>query len=329
MKPRGPKDDVLVGLFVLVAAATLLIGTFWLAGQPLGGSQQVTRHVAMKDAGGLRAGDEVRSAGVKVGRINRVRLRPGHRLPVLLEISLPLDVALRADAHAYQSTAGLLGAPFLQIEPGELEEPLAADAEIPGAAGQSMDAALSRVNELSVKVIDLVDETNRLVSQINEKAGPLLERIGSMLSEENAAHVTAILADLHRTMDTTMPRLEVTMDRLESIVGNVDEGLQDLPAIMGSVQRLTADLEASLGPDGERLTRLLVAGEEGLVAARDTLGVVGENRLQIEQTLHDLQQTVANLREFSQQVKEHPYSLVRIKNLPDRRPGDGVQRERP
>lgn len=329
MKPRGPKDDVLVGLFVLMAAAVLLAGTLWLAGRPLGGSQQVTRRVAMKDAGGLRAGDEVRSAGVTVGRINRVRLRPGHRFPVLLEIGLSFDVELRADASAYQSTAGLLGAPFLQIDAGEAAEVLPADAEIPGAAGQSMDAALARMNELSVKVMALVDETNHLVLQISEQAAPLLERAGMVLSEENTAHVAAILAGLHRTMDTTLPRLEAAMERLDDTAVNVDRGLKSLPAIMDSVQRLTTDLEASLGPDGERLTRLLTAGEEGLVAVRNTLGVVGENRLQIERTLHDLQQAVANLREFSQQVKEHPYSLVRIRNLPDRRPGDGVERERP
>ena len=42
----------------------------------------------------------------------------------------------------------------------------------------------------------------------------------------------------------------------------------------------------------------------------------------------DFAATAANLKSLSQQLKERPYSLVRIKSLPDRRPGDGVEEGR-
>ena len=42
--------------------------------------------------------------------------------------------------------------------------------------------------------------------------------------------------------------------------------------------------------------------------------------------LGDLRDTVANLKSFSQQVRERPYSLVRIRDEPERRPGDGARR---
>ena len=94
MKPRRPLDDALVGLFVVAALVVLVIGTLWLAGQPLFGGTRVTYLVVMKDGGGLRAGDEVRSAGVPVGRTTTLKLRPGNDWPVLLQVSLDSGITM-------------------------------------------------------------------------------------------------------------------------------------------------------------------------------------------------------------------------------------------
>jgi phospholipid/cholesterol/gamma-HCH transport system substrate-binding protein len=329
MKPRRPLDDALVGLFVIAALAVLAFGTLWLAGRPLFGGDRATYHVVMKDAGGLRAGDEVRSAGVPVGRIVNLTLRPGEDWPVLLRVSLDADIELRADARAKQSTAGIMGAPFLQIDPGRDDAPLPPAAEIPGTAAQDIAAALARVDELSVKVMGLVDQAGLLMEEITTQTGPLLEKVGALVSDENADHVTAILAQIHQTLAASAPRLEGILDRLEEVATEVDDGMDDLPAIMASVKRLTEDLDTALGPDGERLARLLQTGEEGMAAARDALGAVSGQGDEMETMIRDLQLTIANLKAFSQQVKERPYSLVRIRNAPDRQPGDGIRKESP
>jgi len=315
MKPRRPLDDALVGLFVIAALAVLAAGTLWLAGRPLFGGDRATYHVVMKDAGGLRAGDEVRSAGVPVGRIANLTLRPGNDWPVLLQVSLGADIELRADARAKQSTAGIMGAPFLQIDPGRDDAPLPPAAEIPGTAAQDIAAALARVDELSVKVMGLVDQAGLLMEEITTQTGPLLEKVGALVSDENADHVTAILAQIHQTLAASAPRLEGILDRLEEVATEVDDGMDDLPAIMASIQRLTEDLEQT--------------GEEGMAAARDALGAVSGQGDEMETMIRDLQLTIANLKAFSQQVKERPYSLVRIRNAPDRQPGDGIRKESP
>ncbi len=329
MKPRRPLDDALVGLFVLAALAVLAVGTLWLAGRSLTGGARVTYQVGMNDAGGLRAGDEVRSAGVPVGRIQALTLRPGHDRPVLLEVSLDGGIDLRADAQARQTTTGLMGAPFLQIDPGADPAPFPPGAEIPGSAGQDMAATLARVDELAARVMELLGQTSALIEEVAAQTGPLLDRVEGLVSEENAAHVTAILAQLDRTLGSTAPRLEGILDRLDQLAAKADEGLEDVPAIMDSLQLLTADLKAALGPDGERLAQLLEAGEGSLTAARDALGAVSENDEEIQKMIRDLQLTVANLKEASQQIKQRPSSLVWSGKVPDRKPGDGVGGRKP
>jgi hypothetical protein len=109
------------------------------------------------------------------------------------------------------------------------------------------------------------------------------------------------------------------------MAGQVEDGLEGLPGLRASLDALVADLHAAVGPDGERLARVLEAAETSLNRADETLSVLGGNRGEIEATLRDLRDTLANLKAFSQLVKERPYSLVRVKPEPQREPGDGVK----
>ena len=73
---------------------------------------------------------------------------------------------------------------------------------------------------------------------------------------------------------------------------------------------------------------MLDSAQGGLDSATDALDVLAGNRAELEWTLRDLRDTIANLKAFSQQVKERPFSLVRVKPEPDRKPGEGVRRRR-
>ena len=86
----------------------------------------------------------------------------------------------------------------------------------------------------------------------------------------------------------------------------------------------TTYTSGAFGAEGEHLGELIDTAEGGLAAARDSLDMLGGNREQIEAAVRDFAETAANLKSFSQELKERPYSLVRIKPLPDRKPGDGV-----
>ena len=68
------------------------------------------------------------------------------------------------------------------------------------------------------------------------------------------------------------------------------------------------DLDAAIGPDGERIARLLETGEGALASAGDALGLVDDNRAEIEALLRDLRETTAHLKAFSRQVSERALS---------------------
>ena len=95
------------------------------------------------------------------------------------------------------------------------------------------------------------------------------------------------------------------------------------------LEALLADVRSALGDDGSRLARLLESADDSLESADELLKMFSGNREELDATLLDLRDTVANLKALPEAVKERPFSLVRVKPEPPRKPGDGVKEGTP
>src|SRR5512143_3164994 len=92
----------------------------------------------------------VRVAGVRVGRVDGIRL-DGTRARVTL--LLETDVALTQGAEAAIANLGLLGDKYVQLEPGPAgAPPLPAGAVLPGRAPVSLDKALAKLEQIGDSV---------------------------------------------------------------------------------------------------------------------------------------------------------------------------------
>jgi phospholipid/cholesterol/gamma-HCH transport system substrate-binding protein len=323
---RGRGAEIKVGVFVLAALAVLVFGSLWIAGSSFFGAPRASYTVRLNSSNGLQAGDRVRVNGVAVGRIRAVDLDPGDPWPVTLSVALKPDITIRADSSATTGTSGLLGAGFLEIIPGSPEaEPLPEGGEIFGTKGSGFDNALARVDQIADKAVVLLDQVTELVGTVDGEMAPILANLESLMSEENADNVRRILANLRQTSDDVGPRVGPIIERLDAMTHELEEGLEGLPGLRANLDTLVTDLRAAMGPDGERLARILEKAESSLELTNETLAVLGGNRGELEATLRDLRDALANFREFSQLLKERPYSLVRIKPEPERKPGDGVK----
>ena len=125
------------------------------------------------------------------------------------------------------------------------------------------------------------------------------------------------------------PRISSLLARLEGMSANMEDGIENLPEVSAKLSALVEDLRAALGPEGSRLAAVLEAAEGGLGSADEALSTLAGNRGQIETAVHDLQETVSNLKSFSQQLKERPFSMVRKVHEADRHPGENVKDSKP
>lgn len=319
------RSTVRAGAFLVAALGILVVGSLWIAGSLFWEADQTTYEVLMKSSAGVRRGDRTRVSGVEAGRVEAVELRPGEEWPVIFRVALGARVRVTEAASAHFSADGLLGTPYLEIDPGPADAPpLPAGAPIVGSDAPSAAEALSGLGALSDRATLLLEETTVLVGDLTQRTGPLLERLERLLSDENLAAAGDSLAALHDTLEDAGPRLSALLARLDALAVELDEGVAGLPDLLAEVQALATDLRAALGPDGARLADLLETAESTLGSAGGGVRAVEMNRGQLEATLRDLRDVTANLKAFSETVRERPSRLVWRSRARDRKPGEGV-----
>ena len=325
MNEKSHWSDVSVGVFVLTALGMLIAGSLWIVGSGAFRTTGNAYTVLMKDSAGLQPGNRVRVAGVTVGRIRSVELLPGETWPVRIRVRVRAEAALRDDSSAGISTVGLLGMPFLQIDPGSAQRPLLeSGGTIEGGGAGGIASALAEVDELSDRAKELMKQATGLLQTVSAEISPVLNGLERMLSEKNAANVTELLENMNHTVAQSGPRLSKLMERLDGLVAQIESGLVKLPELTQGFGELIEDLRAALGPDGERLAGLLESATHGLDSVDQALSSVSGNRHEIEATLADLRDTTANLKAFTAMLNERPFSLVRMKLPSDRKPGEGA-----
>jgi ABC-type transporter Mla subunit MlaD len=121
------REQVWVGLFVLVAAG-LLIGTVLsVAGTFSRGS--IPHRAYYKFAGGLEPGARVRFGGMKAGSVQRVRVDPDDPTRIEVDFNVAPDLPLKTDSVAKISSLGPLGDNYLELTTGTRQAAAAGSAE--------------------------------------------------------------------------------------------------------------------------------------------------------------------------------------------------------
>ncbi len=111
--PFRERNPVIIGAVSLAVIATFILAAFRADSLPLIGGGD-TYYAAFSEAGGLKANDEVRVAGVRVGKVEKVDLEDGH-VRVTFRVDTGADFGTRTGAAIKVKT--LLGAMYLGLEP--------------------------------------------------------------------------------------------------------------------------------------------------------------------------------------------------------------------
>ncbi len=134
----------MVGAISLAVVAALILAAFNAQNLPIIGGGDVY-YAAFSEAGGLKANDEVRVAGVRVGKVEKVELDGDHvKVTFRIEEGAEFGKETRADIKVKT----LLGAMYLSLAPagsGQLAEG-ARDTRWPAPARRTTSSRRSRAS---------------------------------------------------------------------------------------------------------------------------------------------------------------------------------------
>src|ERR1700756_550104 len=289
------KQEVRVGLLVLVGFIVFTGFMFWLTGRSLV-SKAIAVHVVFKDVSGLKEGDPVRVSGVKKGRVGPVRLqRVGH---VTVTLELDPEVRPHKDARATVASADFLGAKYVDYDPGVNDTVLAATESIQGLTEEQFaDVAQGAARS-----------AQELISNVNKGLNPgqLAEDIHNTLIATQRgmnALTQATNGPAIQQTQATLKALERVMTRLDTLLGNANVARSGnrLDTLSANLTQLTRSLSDATGS----LKGLLDKMDKG----EGTLGKMATDTLLYK----NLNATLKSLSELLTDLKERPGRYLTVK----------------
>ncbi len=249
----------------------------------------------------------VRLAGVRVGRVDGIRLE-GRKARVTLLLDQPLG--LTEGSLAAIANQGLLGDKFVELVPGpEGAPPLAPGAVLPGRTPVSFDQAMEKIDEIGSSVQSFFGGMTGEAGP----SGPLGELIASVratsdelraLIAENRASLGGTVRNFERFSSTLADELPKLTERIERVLGQVDqvvtENRGNLKDSMANLKEVSERVQHSV--DNLNLITDKIARGEGTIgklvnsdeAHRELIGALGS----VEKGVATLTDTLGRVREL-------------------------------
>lgn len=281
MKPFRERNPVVIGAISIAALALLLLGSFRAQDLPLIGGG-TTYYAMFDEAAGLKAGNEVRIAGVRVGKVEEVALDDGQ---VKVAFRIEQDADFGPDSGAAIKVKTLLGAMYLELEPAGQGQ-LRAGATIPADRTTSPYDVVDAFEGLAARVQTPGTESGIDTDQLAESLNVLADLTrNTPQSFRDALSGLSRLSTNIAARDEQLNSLLVNLRRVSTVLDDRD---QDIVALMEDADVL---FEALLQRRAQ-INRLLVSTSE---LSTELTTLVRQSRADLKPALTQLNETLAIL----------------------------------
>jgi phospholipid/cholesterol/gamma-HCH transport system substrate-binding protein len=257
---NNTQQTVRVGLFFLLGCALAWITFESLAGNGGGGIFKKSGYTVVApfaNLKGLKDGDEVLMAGVRIGTVKETRLAQKQ-----VEAVLMIDPAVKIpnDAVASVETSSLLGSQHLAVSFGSSTTFLQSGDTIRTKNTVDMNEVISQLGSLGAKLEGVADNIGKALGgdsgsgSLFAKIDKLVEQNGPKLTETiaNLQEITAKLNNGQGTMGKLVndPKLH---DELLATVAELKAAATDAKLFLADTKTIVADVKAGKGTVGALL----------------------------------------------------------------------------
>ena len=315
--------EMKVGVFVIVCLLLLGITVYYVGDQQWG--RHVTRYKTyLRYAGGIGSGSEVLFGGVAVGRVKAVQTwdKDPTRIEILLDVNEGTPVNRKSVASLGQVT--LMASPAVSITTGAQDaERLRAGETVASQETVSFDDMTRKLAGLADSSESLIVEVQSELKDIGGQAKVLLANLNGMTGAANRAKIAAILTQVNTLIASEAPKLERITDQMLQVTKNADAAiakagplLEHADAAVANVNQTIDQLRDPIRQDLAQLNSTLEQAKSLIASLQSGVRAKDDD---IRETLENLRVASENLDQFTDQVKQRPWSLIRIRQAKDRK----------
>jgi phospholipid/cholesterol/gamma-HCH transport system substrate-binding protein len=333
------RERVLVGLFVLVAAAVLSVTAVAVWGGM--GRSGVSHRLYLKFSGGVQPGTPVRYGGLRVGTVRNVIVDPGDSTRIQVDILVDRDAPIKTDSVARLSTLGLLSDYYVEISTGTPQAARAApdsvlrSVEATGLAniGDTLESIVPQINAALDKLTLNLDGLQTVLTRANDllsdsnraNVGQMLARANDLLNDRNRSNVADSIRNFNQLLDETRPKISTSLDNINNATERLTPMLEDVRKTSARAEQTLANLDSLLTEDRPDLKASLTELREVLASSQATVDqlqlILNQNTVNIYEILENVRASTSNIRTLTETVKRSPSSLIRGVRVEDRKPG--------
>lgn len=252
---NNTSQTIRVGLFTLLGVALAWITFESLNGGRLFKKEGYTLVAGFANLKGLKTGDEIRMAGVKIGNVQTTRLA-GHRVEALLDIQPGVKIPTDAVASVEQSS--LLAGNYLGVTFGTPGGEILKDGdEIKTKNTADMSEVIAQLGNLGAKLEGVADNIGKALGG-DSGPGSLFGKLDKLVTD-NGPKLTESIANLQditariKGGEGTLGRLvndPKLHDELLSGVSEIKLAAADARTFMSDTKGIVADVKAGKGALG-------------------------------------------------------------------------------
>lgn len=286
------RSYTLVGGFVMLMLALLILWIALLSGRT--GSTD-TYEIGYANVMGLSDGAPVSFEGYRIGKVERIRPgvpgeneeagEDGDAHAFVVEISVEQGWRIPEDSIARMVASGLLSAVAVDISSGQSTTALKPGARVDSRERADVFAVVSDaaaqmaelVRDLEPLMTELMDGAPEIVSNVRvltESLNETADQLGELVSDENAARVGTILAELEdasRSSATLAREFRKTRADLDALLSQMDDTVGENRA---DLRRTAMDLRnttSALARGADAVSNNLVTASQNLSEFSDDI----------------------------------------------------------
>ena len=225
MKSTNNRRAVIVGIFILLGVAILILTILTLGSQKKTFESSITVKSFFDDVNGLQKGNNIWFSGVKVGTIRKVTLTGKGQVEVDMNIESHSRQFIRKDAKARISTDGLIGNKIIEIYGGTLN---AQEIEAGDLLGNtkllSTDEMMNTLSKNNDNLFEITNDFKIISNRLVEGKGS----VGKLLSNDSVADQLNATALILKKAAQNLEKLSASASAFTSKLNNKGTLANDL-----------------------------------------------------------------------------------------------------
>jgi ABC-type transporter Mla subunit MlaD len=312
-----------VGTFVI--ACLLLLGvTVFYVGNNQWGSHLTPYKTYLRYAGGIAPGTGVLFGGIDVGRVTGVRTWSEDPTQIEILLQVKEGTPLNQKSVAKLGSVSLMSSPAVSITTGTRDAPrLKAGEVIHSQETVSIDDMARKLSGIADSAEGLITQVQGELKDISGDARTLLANLNEITGPPNRRELARLLQQVNSLVATQSPKIDRITEQLLLVSKNADSVIRKIGPLVdhtdATVSNVNLTIDQLRDPIRQDLAQLQSTMEQAKSMMATIQTLVQANDSNISETVENLRVATENMDQLTDQIKQRPWSLVRIRQPKDRK----------